>query len=95
MEASPSTYYVRALKRGALIRWVEDYNIYAAYDDGLIGYDPTYRHGIVIEVAHLDKNKVAVYCYDCKSEGNWLILDLVLDELEVLSGDKLNETEIE
>jgi|TARA_Y100000034_G_C6805487_1_gene361665 hypothetical protein len=86
---------VRELQRGALIRWVEDYNIYAAYDDGLIGYDPTYRHGIVIEVANMDANKVAVYCYDCKTEGKWLILDLIIDELEILSEEPYDEKESE
>jgi hypothetical protein len=86
-----STYYVRALKQGALVRWIEDYSIYAAYDDGLIGYDPTYRHGIVIDVSAVDTNKVAVYCYDCKEEGHWIILDLVLDELDILSGEEIYE----
>ena len=72
------------LRCGDLVRWVFDYNIYAAYDDGVVGYDPTYRHGIVVEVSNVDPTTVAIFCFDCP-DGNWRILNLIIDEIEVLS----------
>ena len=72
------------LQCGDLIRWVYDYNIYAAYDDGVVGYDPTYRHGIIVEISNEDTHTAAVFCFDCR-DGNWRIINLIVDEVEVLS----------
>jgi len=72
------------LQCGDLIRWVYDYNIYAAYDDGVVGYDPTHCHGIVMEVSPNDPNSIAVFCFDCP-DGSWMILNLITDEIEILS----------
>ena len=74
------------LKRGDLVRWVVDHDIYEASGDVLVGVSPNYRHGIIMEVSTKDSNAVIVCCYDCKKEGKWVILDLIQDELEVLSG---------
>ena len=76
------------LKRGDLIRWVTDHEIYEASGDVLTGIKPNYRHGIVMEVSAVDNNAVMLYCYDCKKkrEGTWMILNLIHDEIEVLSG---------
>jgi len=72
------------LQCGDLIRWVFDYNIYAAYEDGVVGYNPSYRHGIIMEVSKKDTNSVAVFCFDCP-DGNWMIINLITDEIEILS----------
>ena len=71
-----------------MIRWVTDHEIYEASGDGLTGIKPNYRHGIVMEVSAVDNNAVMLYCYDCKKkrEGTWMILNLIHDEIEVLSG---------
>ena len=69
---------------GDLIRWVIDYNIYAAFDDGVVGYNPTYGHGIIVEISNADATTAAVFCFDCP-DGNWKIINLVVDEVEVLS----------
>lgn len=76
------------LKRGDLVRWVADHNAYEASGDVLRGIDPNYRHGIIMEVSQIDTNAVMVYCYDCKKkkEGSWMILDMIHDSFEVLSG---------
>ena len=81
------SYYVE-LKRGDLVRWVTDHSIYEATGDVLVGVSPNYRHGIIMEVSKMDPNHVMVMCYDCKKrkEGNWMILDMVHDRFEVLSG---------
>ena len=77
------------LKRGDLIRWVVDHDVYEASDDVLRGISPNYRHGIIMEVSTKDTAAVMVFCYDCKKkrEGNWMILDVGLDKLEILSGE--------
>ena len=76
------------LKRGDLVRWVADHNIYEASGDVLVGVSPNYRHGIIMEVSTIDPNHVMVMCYDCKKrrEGSWMILNMVHDNFEVLSG---------
>ncbi len=76
------------LKRGDLVRWVNDHDVYEASGDVLTGVSPNYRHGIIMEVSAKDANAIMVYCYDCgkKREANWMILNLIPDELEVFSG---------
>ena len=83
----PYIYYM-AIKRGDLVRWVSDHDMYEASGDVLIGVSPNYRHGIIIEVSVKDTNAVMVYCYDCnkKKESSWMILNMKLDELDILSG---------
>ena len=80
------------LKRGDLVRWVIDHEIYEASEDTLKGIKPNYRYGIVIEVSAVDGNAVMLYCYDCKKkhESSWMILNLAHDEFEVLSGTHTN-----
>jgi len=75
------------LKRGDLVRWVEDHEIYEASGDVLRGISPNYRHGIIMEVSIKEADAVMVYCYDCKKrwEGSWMILDLKQERFEVLS----------
>jgi len=81
------SYYV-GLKRGDLVRWVADHDIYEASGDVLVGVSPNYRHGIIMEVSAVDPNNVMVMCYDCKKrrEGSWMILNMIHDQFEVLSG---------
>jgi len=74
------------LKRGDLVRWIVDHDVYEADGDTLRGVKPNYRHGIIMEVSKKDTNAVIVCCTDCKRYGNWLVLNLIHDEFEVLSG---------
>ena len=76
------------LKRGDLVRWIIDHEIYEASGDVLTGIKPNYRHGIVMEVSAVDENAIMIYCYDCKKkkEGSWMILNMIHDEFELLSG---------
>ena len=76
------------LKQGDLVRWITDHSIYEAADDVLTGVSPNYRHGIIMEVSMKDTDAVMVFCYDCKKkkEGSWMILNMVQDDFEVLSG---------
>ena len=75
-------------KRGDLVRWIIDHEIYEASGDVLTGVKPNYRHGIVMEVSAVDDNAIMIYCYDCKRkrEGSWMMLNAIHDEFELLSG---------
>ncbi len=72
------------LQCGDLVRWVFDYSIYAASEEGVVGYYPSYRHGIVMEVSKKDSDSLAVFCFDCP-DGKWMIISLIIDEVEILS----------
>jgi len=74
-----------ALKRGDLVRWIIDHDVYEADDNVLRGISPNYRHGIIMEVSKKDENAVIVCCYDCGQEAGWLILNLIHDKFEILS----------
>ena len=74
------------LKRGDLVRWIVDHDVYEADGDTLRGIKPNYKHGIIMEVSKKDNNAIIVCCTDCKRYGNWLVLNLIHDEFEVLSG---------
>ena len=70
------------------MRGVVDHNISEASGDVLVGVSPNYRHGIIMEVSSIDTSSVMVMCYDCnkKNEGQWMILNMIHDDFEVLSG---------
>lgn len=72
------------LKRGDLVRWIIDHDIYESDGDILKGVNPNYKYGIIMEVSKVDPNAVIVFNYD--KEGKWEILNLIHDDFEVLSG---------
>ena len=76
------SYFVK-LKRGDLVRWVVDHNMYESNGDVLIGKDPNYKYGIIMEVSRVDSNAVIVFSY---GDGGWTILNLIHDDFELLSG---------
>ena len=73
------------LKKGQLVRWVVDYNVFEAYDDSskVRGVDPIYKYGIIMEVGAASQS-VVVCCYE-KDMSEWIILNLIHDNFEVLS----------
>ncbi len=77
------------LKRGSLVRWVVDYEYYAAPGDasGVFPHDPIYNYGIVMEVGNAGEDgsqNIAVFCF---ADGTWQLLHMIHDNFEVLSGD--------
>jgi len=73
------------LKKGQLVRWVVDYEVFAAYSDssGVKGIGPIYKYGIVMEVGKGNKS-IVVCCYE-KEDAGWILLHLVHDKIEVVS----------
>lgn len=73
------------LKKGQLVRWVVDYAVFEAYDDSskVKGIDPIYKYGIIMEVGN-DSQSVVVCCYE-KEVAEWVILNMIHDNFEILS----------
>jgi len=76
------------LTKGCLIRWIIDYESFAApssvSSDGVVPQGPIYSYGIVMEVSGKDPSTMVVFCFD---DGRWTMLNLIHDEIEILSGD--------
>lgn len=71
--------------KGAYIRWIVGHKVFQAYEHNLVGADPIYRYGIVMEVSHVDPNAIIVHS-DTERRGNHLvILDMIDDNVEILS----------
>ena len=88
MSARQHSYNVQ-LKRGDLVRWIIDHNIYVADNDVLRGASPNYKYGIIIEVSAFDPNYVIICSYE--KGGEWKILNFIHDDFEVLSAGKQTE----
>lgn len=76
------------IQKGSLIRWIVDYKIFAAPDEtgaAVQPLGPIYKHGIVMEVSERDPPSVVVYCFDCMVAGDWVILHMINDKIEVLN----------
>jgi hypothetical protein len=70
-------------QRGDLVRWISDYNFYAADSVGNAWpHDPIYEYGIVMDVSDNDPWSVAVYC---TSQGFWFTAQILDDDIEILS----------
>lgn len=77
------------LKRGSLVRWVVDYEYYAAPGDygGVHPREPIYNYGIVMEVGLTEgdnPHNIAVFCF---ADGTWQLLHMIHDNFELLSGE--------
>ena len=74
------------LKRGQLVRWIIDYEYYAAPSTsyGIIPQGPIYTYGIVLEVSESDSGAVVVFCFQ---DGTWNLLNMLHDQFEILSGE--------
>jgi len=72
------------LKRGDLVRWIVEHDIYEADEHVLRGIKPNYKYGIIMEVSRVDSKAVIVFSYE--RGGSWTILNLAHDDFEILSG---------
>jgi|TARA_Y100000114_G_scaffold150643_1_gene166376 hypothetical protein len=69
-------------KKGTLIKWIESHRSYEANGDVLVGLEPIYRCGIIMEVSKQDPKYMAVAC--C-SDGRWHVVNVLHDDIKVLS----------
>ena len=69
-------------KKGTLIKWIESHRSYEANGDVLVGLEPIYRCGIIMEVSTKDPQYIAVA--SC-SDGRWHVVNVHHDSIEILS----------
>lgn len=71
-----------ALKVGNLIRWVQSHKSYEANGDVLVGLEPIYKYGVVMEVSKKSPSQIIVASCD---DAHWHIVDTQYDTYEVIS----------
>jgi len=77
------------LKKGDLIRWITEHDLFEVTEDEVFPIKPVYAYGIIFEVSKTDPNNVIV-C-QMRSDGTLLMIHMIHDGFEVISsadGDK-------
>ena len=71
------------LETGDLVRWITDYRVFEAKDDGeIFPVDAVWAYGIIIEVSPSDPMSVVLVRLDTKTHQ---ILHMIHDGFEVVS----------
>ncbi len=70
------------LQKGYLIKWVTTHRVYESNGDVLVGIEPVYKYGVVVEVSKKDSDCIAVISCD---DGRWHMLDIKYDKFEIVS----------
>ena len=87
-----NSYYVdNVFKKGDLVRWITGHSVYQADNDNLVGADPIYSYGIIIEVSKVDPGAIIVNsCIKTKTQ-RLIILNASEEDIDILSsGDNKN-----
>ena len=71
--------------KGDLVRWVTGHHSFAAHPESLVGTDPIYKYGIIMQVSKTDPNAIVVHSYGLDYDPRLVILDGAIEEVEVLS----------
>ena len=67
------------------MRWIVGHSTFAAYHDRLVGEDPIYKYGIIMQVSPVNSRAIVVHSYGNASDARLIILDGDDDMVEVLS----------
>jgi len=74
---------VQQLSPGDLVRWIIDYRVFEADDNGeIFPVDAVWAYGIIIEISSTDPMSVALVRLDTKTHQ---ILHMIHDGFEVVS----------
>jgi len=74
---------VEELSPGDLVRWIIDYKVFEAHDDGeIFPVDAVWAYGIIIEVSYEDPMSVVLVRLDTKTHQ---ILHMIHDGFVVVS----------
>ena len=71
-----------AFSKGTLIRWVSAHKSYQANGDVLVGLEPIYKYGIIMEVSSTNSNYLAVASF---GDGAWHVVDVHHNDIKVIS----------
>ena len=70
------------IKKGTLIKWVVGHKSYQSDGDVLIGLQPIYKYGIIMEISYKNTDYLAVASLQ---DGSWHVVDIEQDEILILS----------
>jgi len=76
---------VDIFSKGDLVRWVIGHATFAAYPEQLVGSDPIYKYGIIMQVSHMQPESIVVHTYGHEASPRMVILDGRIEDIEVLS----------
>ena len=71
--------------KGDYVRWLTGHSVYEAHDDTLVGAEPIYTYGIIMEVSRVDPGAIIVHATVPNRIGRLVILSDSSDEIEILS----------
>ena len=67
------------------MRWMVGHASYEAHHDRLVGREPIYKYGIIMQVSPVDSSAIVVHSYASGVTPRLVILNGVLDNVEILS----------
>lgn len=67
------------------MRWVIGHATFAAYPEQLVGADPIYKYGIIMQVSSLRPTSIVVHTYSSEANSRMVILDGSIEDIEILS----------
>ena len=71
--------------KGDYIRWLTGHSVYEADEDSLVGVEPIYTYGIVMEVSNVDPGAIIVHSAVPDKVARLVILSNDIDEIEIMS----------
>ena len=71
------------LKKGDLIRWITQHDLYEVTEDEVFPIKPVYAYGIIFEVSDTDPDNVIV-C-QMRNDGTLLMIHMIHDRFELIS----------
>jgi|TARA_R110000787_G_scaffold216691_2_gene325715 hypothetical protein len=76
---------VNRFTKGDLVRWITGHVSFAAHPESIVGTDPIYKYGIIMQVSTTDPNAIVVHSYGLEADPRLIILDGTIEKVEVLS----------
>lgn len=73
--------------KGDLVRWLNGHSVYESDGINLVGAEPIYSYGIVVEVSHVDPDAIIVSSCMSANPMRLVILNTINDDVEILSGE--------
>lgn len=67
------------------MRWITGHSVYEAHDDRLVGAEPIYSYGIVMEVSNVDPGAIIVNSCIRSLPVRLVILHDTEEDIEILS----------
>lgn len=71
--------------KGDLVRWITGHSVYEADELHLVGSDPIYSYGIVMEVSHKDPKAIIVNSCLKNAAVRLVVLNGADEQIEILS----------